>query len=223
MTPTDVAEQVAAELGRYVSTAANPRVAIAVPGGSVADVVFPHFAALAIEWPCVDVTWVDERVVPPDHHDSNVHAAKRLWLDRLAPGPRIIAPPFSPDADRMAADWQTALVAALGLPPRLDIAILGAGPDGHVASIFPSHPSLERDDLWAAGVHHAPKPPPERVTLTRATFAHARELWVVAFGREKGAVIREARDNSRSSLPLARVVSAGPQVRWFLDDGAAGR
>jgi len=56
MTPTDVAEQVAAELASYVSTAANRRVALAVPGGSVADVVFLHFATLAIEWPRVDVT-----------------------------------------------------------------------------------------------------------------------------------------------------------------------
>ena len=120
----------------------------------------------------------------------------------------------------MAADWQTALVAALGTPPRLDIAILGVGPDGHVASIFPRHPSLDREDLWAVGVHDAPKPPPERVTLTRAALAHASELWVVAFGGEKAAAIREARADPHSSLPLARVVAASQRVRWFLDDAA---
>jgi 6-phosphogluconolactonase len=223
MTPTEVAEQVAAELARYARAAAGARIALAVPGGSVADVVFPRFAALAIDWSRVDVTWVDERVVPPEHPDSNVYVAKRLWLDRLEPSPRLIVPPFSPDADRMAAEWQAALVEALGAPPRLDIAILGAGPDGHVASIFPGHVSLDRDGLWAVGVHNAPKPPPERVTLTRATLARANELWVVAFGSEKAAVIREAREDPGSSLPLARVVTAGPRVRWFLDDAAAGR
>jgi 6-phosphogluconolactonase len=223
MTPTDVAEQVAAELERTVAAVTGPRrVALAVPGGSVAEVVFPHFASLPIDWTRIDITWVDERVVPPDHPDSNVRAAKCLWLDHLAaPGPQIIPPPFSPDADRMAADWQTALVSALGTPPRLDVALVGVGPDGHVASIFPGHPSLDREDLWAVGVHGAPKPPPDRVTLTRATLAHATELWVVAFGREKAAVIREARDNPRSPLPLARVVAAGPRVRWFLDAAAS--
>jgi 6-phosphogluconolactonase len=221
MTPTEVAEQVATELARGVVSAAAPRVALAVPGGSVAELVFPRLTSLALDWCRIDVTWVDERVVPPDHPDSNVHIAKRLWLDRLAPGPRIIPPPFSPDADRMAAGWQAALVATLGSPPRLDIAILGVGPDGHVASIFPGHPSLDREDAWAVGVHDAPKPPPERVTLTRAALARASELWIVAFGREKAAVVREARTDPGSPLPLARVVSAGPRVRWFLDDAAA--
>jgi 6-phosphogluconolactonase len=168
------------------------------------------------------VTWVDERVVPPDHPDSNVRVARHHWLDHLpTPGPRIIVPPFSADADQMAADWQTALVTALGTPPHLDVAMLGVGPDGHVASIFPRHPSLDREDLWAIGVHNAPKPPPDRVTLTRAALAHASEVWVVAFGGEKAAAIREARGDPHSSLPLARVVAASQRVRWFLDDAAA--
>jgi 6-phosphogluconolactonase len=223
VTPTEVAEQVAAELAKYARTAAGARISLAVPGGSVADVVFPFFAALAIDWSRVDITWVDERVVPPDHHDSNVYAAKRLWLNRLDPSARLIVPPYSPDADRMAGEWQTLLVEALGAPPRLDIVILGAGPDGHVASIFPNHPSLDRDDLWAAGVHDAPKPPPERVTLTPATLARANELWVVAFGSAKAAIVRDARDDPRSTLPLARVVNSGPLVRWFLDTAAAAQ
>ena len=221
MTPTDVAEQVASEFARTVAAAADRRVALAVPGGSAAELVFPRFVSLAIDWSRIDVTWVDERVVPPDHPDSNVRLAAHLWLDHLAaPVPRVIRPPFSADADRMAADWQTALVAALGTPPRLDIAIMGVGPDGHVASIFPRHPSLDREDLWAVGVHDAPKPPPERVTLTRAALAHASELWIVAFGGEKAAAIREARADPHSSLPLARVVAASQRVRWFLDDAA---
>ena len=67
MTPTDVAEQVATDLARTVTAAdAGRRVALAVPGGSVADLVFPRFARLAVDWSRVDVTWVDERVVPPD-------------------------------------------------------------------------------------------------------------------------------------------------------------
>ena len=222
MTPTDVAAEVARELARYVGATAERRVALAVPGGSVAELAFPRFAMLALDWSQVDLTWVDERVVPPDHPDSNVFAARRLWLDRVAPGPRLIAPPYAPDADEMASTWERALVTTLGTPPKLDIAILGAGPDGHVASIFPGHPSLEREDAWAIGVHDAPKPPPERVTLTRAALTRAAEIWIVAFGREKAAVIRDARSDPSSTLPLARVITAAHRVRWFLDDAASG-
>jgi 6-phosphogluconolactonase len=223
MTPTDVAEHVATELARTVSAVdASRRVALAVPGGSVAELLFPRLARLTLDWSRIDVTWVDERVVPPDHTDSNVCAARRHWLDRLAaPGPRIIAPSFSADTDRMAADWQAALIDALGTPPRLDIAMLGVGPDGHVASIFPRHPSLDREDAWVIGVHDAPKPPPERVTLTRAALALASELWIIAFGRGKAAAIREARADPHASSPLAQVVAAAKRVRWFLDDAAA--
>jgi 6-phosphogluconolactonase len=223
MTPTDVAEEVVTELARTVAAAdAGRRVALAVPGGSVAELLFPRLARLALDWSRIDVTWVDERVVPPDHPDSNVGVARRHWLDQLAaPGPRIITPSFSMDADRMAADWQAALIGALGTPPRLDVALLGVGPDGHVASIFPRHPSLDREDAWVIGVHDAPKPPPERVTLTRAALAQASELWVIAFGHEKAAAIREAQADPYASSPLAHVIAAGPRVRWFLDDAAA--
>jgi len=222
MTPTDVAECVTDEFAKVVAAETGRRFVLGVPGGSVAELVFPRFASRAIDWSRIDVTWVDERVVPPDHPDSNVYVARRHWLDHLvAPGPRLISPSFFMDADRMAAAWEAVLVAALGTPPRIDIAMLGVGPDGHVASIFPSHPSLDRQDRWVIGVHDAPKPPPERVTLSRATLAHASELWVIAFGREKAAVIREARADPLSSLPLALVVAASKSVRWFLDDAAA--
>src|SRR4029453_4056360 len=116
MTPTDVAEEVVTELARTVAAAdAGRRVALAVPGGSVAELLFPRLARLALDWSRIDVTWVDERVVPPDHPDSNVGVARRHWLDQLAaPGPRIITPSFSMDAHPMAADWQGGPVRRLG-------------------------------------------------------------------------------------------------------------
>jgi 6-phosphogluconolactonase len=204
------------------AASAGSRVAVAVPGGSVAEIVFPRLAVLTLDWSRIDVTWVDERVVPPDHPDSNVRATRLHWLDLLPPpGPRIIAPPFAASAGHVARAWEDSLVAALGSPPRLDIAMLGVGPDGHVASLFPNHPALACEDAWVVGITDAPKPPPVRVTLTRAALAHAAELWIVAFGREKASVIREARHDPDSPLPLARVIASGPRVRWFLDDEAA--
>ena len=200
------------------------RFAVAVPGGSVATRVFPRLATLVLDWQAIDLTWVDERVVSAGDPESNLRATEDNWLTRIqGPGPRLIAPPVelqSPDA--VAAAWQAQLVRTLGDPPRLDVAILGVGPDGHVASLFPGHPVLLRTDAWALGVDDSPKPPPARVTLTQATLSRARELWMVAFGREKAAVLAEARRVADSRLPVAVVARSGPAVRWFLDDAAAG-
>ena len=214
------ADEVAAQVSeRFLAQAtaalsAGRRFAVAVPGGSVATKVFPH----------LDLTWVDERVVPGSDPESNRRATVDNWLSRMSgPGPRLIAPPVELQApDVVAAAWQTALVEALGNPPRLDVAILGVGPDGHVASLFPDHAALSRTDAWALGVSDSPKPPPARVTLTVATLARARELWFVAFGREKAAAIAEAQSAPDSHLPVAVLARSGPAVRWFLDDAASG-
>ena len=77
-------------------------------------------------------------------------------------------------------------------------------------------------DVWVAGVSDSPKPPPARVTLTLATLAHAREIWIVAFGSSKAAAIADARRNPASMLPVAIVARSGPQVRWILDSEADG-
>jgi len=113
-------------------------------------------------------------------------------------------------------------VTAVGSPPRLELAVLGVRSDGHVASLFPSHPVLDCLDVWGAGVSDSPKPPPARVTLTLATLAHAREIWIVAFGSSKAAAIADARRNPASMLPVAIVARSGPQVRWILDSEADG-
>ena len=225
MSPAEVVDAVVTTLDSRVraALAAGRRFALAVPGGSFATNVFPTLATLDLDWARVDLTWVDERVVPVSDPESNQKAARDLWLSRLrGPGPRLIAPPVTMGGvAQVAAAWQAALVTTLGSPPRLDLAVLGVGPDGHVASLFPSHPVLDCLDVWVAGVSDSPKPPPSRVTLTLATLAHAREIWVVAFGHSKAAAIADARGNPNSALPVALVARSGPPVRWFLDDDAA--
>jgi 6-phosphogluconolactonase len=226
MSPAEVADAVTTALASRVraTLASDRRFALAVPGGSFATHVFPSLGTLDLDWSLVDLTWVDERVVPVSDPESNQKAARDLWLSHLAgPGPRVIAPPVAMGGvAQVAAAWQAALVTTLGSPPRLDVAVLGVGADGHVASLFPSHPVLECLDVWVAGVSDSPKPPPSRVTLTLATLAHAREVWIVAFGGSKAAAIADARGNPHSTLPVALVARSGPTVRWFLDSAAGG-
>jgi 6-phosphogluconolactonase len=226
MTPAGVAAEVVATFGQRVAAAfaRQPRFAVAVPGGSVATAVFPRLAALDLDWSRLDLTWVDERVVPFTDRESNVGLTRELLMTPLgAKSPRAILPPVDAgDPARVAARWELALIDALGSPPRLDLAILGMGPDGHVASLFVNHAVVAVNDHWTAGVTDAPKPPPRRVTLTVPTFAQAAEIWIVAFGAEKAAAAAAARRDPASALPVAVVARAGPPVRWFLDDEAAG-
>ena len=225
MTRDEVAAEAAAAFDVRVTETLQrqARFAVAVPGGSVATSVFPRLAELSLPWDRLDLTFVDERLVPVSDPDSNRGAAEAQWIDRLgATRPRLIAPPVAcVDPDVVAAAWQSSLVDALGSPPRLDLAILGMGSDGHVASLFAGHPILDRHGAWTAGLTDSPKPPPARVTLTLDALVAAAEIWVVAFGREKAAAVADARENAASQLPVALVARAARRVRWFLDAAAS--
>jgi 6-phosphogluconolactonase len=235
-----LAAEFAARLARAVRRAvrARGRFALAVPGGSVAAALLPRLAGAAIDWTDVDLFWCDERAVPPDHPDSNYGAARRLWLDRLAPpGPRVHRMEAGggdrpgtrsfaggSDLDTAAAAYARVLRDSLGDPPRLDMALLGVGPDGHVASLFPGHAALEERIRPVLAIADAPKPPPRRLTLTLPVLIAARQVTIAAFGAEKAAVIRAAiEDDRRFDLPVARLVRAARRPLLLLDPAAAGR
>jgi 6-phosphogluconolactonase len=226
VTRDEVAADAAAALDDRVTHALEhqSRFAIAVPGGSVATTVFPRFAELRLPWSRVDITFVDERLVPPSDRESNLGAARSHWIDRVGTArPRVIAPPVERgDPSVVAERWQAGLVETLGEPLHLDLAVLGMGPDGHVASLFPGHALLDRRGAWAAGLTDSPKPPPARVTLTLDALLAAHEIWVIAFGRDKAPAVAEARNNPQSRLPVAIVTRAARRVTWYLDDAASG-
>lgn len=225
MAPDSVAAQVAAAFADAVTHAATTRrrFLCAVPGGSVASRVFPHIARHALPWSIVDIFLADERLVADDHADSNARAVRQHWLAHV----EAAGPVFHPmttvgvGADQAASLASTTLCAIAGTPPRLDLVMLGVGPDGHVASLFPELSEWRDSPDWVLAVHDAPKPPPDRLSLGLATLAVAREIWFVAFGAEKAAAIAEARAVPHSPLPVAVVARSGPRVRWFLDDGAS--
>jgi 6-phosphogluconolactonase len=200
------------------AVAARGRFACALPGGSVAERLFPALARLDLPWPQVHAFFGDERAVPPDHPDSNVGLARRLWLDAV---PAVVHPmPTGGDLDAGAAAYAADLRATLGNPPRLDLALLGMGPDGHVCSLFPDRPL---PGGLVAVVRDSPKPPQVRLTLTMETLTAARAIWVAAFGASKAAIVREAIAQIDSGLPVARALRAGPPSLLLLDPDAASR
>jgi 6-phosphogluconolactonase len=197
------------------------RLSLALSGGSVATTFFPALAASPIDWTRVAFFWGDERAVAETHPDSNVGLARRLWLGP-ARVPEANVHPIraeGPDLAQAAAAYAHVLTRELGTPPRLDVALLGVGPDGHVCSLFPGHSALDATG-WTAAVSDAPKPPPRRVTLTMATLHAAGRTILVATGAGKAAVVRDALRDARSDLPFARVLRRGGSTVLLLDEDA---
>jgi len=209
------------ECGRVQAT--RRRFTVALPGGSVATTCFPRLARLPIDWDRCEFFWVDERAVPPGDPESNYGAAQSLWLKPAGvPAARIHRMSADdPDLDKAAESYTDVITRFGQRPPRLDYVILGVGPDGHVASLFPGHVLLSEARRLVAAVHDAPKPPPRRMTLTLPLLAGAGRVVVAAFGHAKAEVMREALTNPESALPVAMVLRHAERPLILLDRDAA--
>jgi 6-phosphogluconolactonase len=203
--------------------AARGHFACALPGGSVATAFFPALATAHVPWDKVDLFWADERCVAPHDADSNYGLAHRLWLAHRPPrAPRVHRMRGEmPDPNAAAAAAEHALLEVLGAPPRLDVVLLGVGPDGHVASLFPGHPALRERTRWVVAIDDAPKPPPARLTLTLPALALAHSIWIAALGDSKAGVVHAMLEEPASLLPAALATRASAATLWLLDTGAA--
>lgn len=196
---------------------------VALPGGSVALQCFRVLAGLSIDWRRVHFFWVDERAVPASDPESNYAVAKALWFDPAKVPIESIhrMPADDPDLERAAAAYSGELTRTLGSPPCIDYLLLGVGPDGHVASLFPDRPAVAADERWVAPVMDAPKPPPARLTLTMAALVGAERLVVVAFGASKAQALANAVERPGSPLPLSVALQRSKRP-LVLADQAAG-
>lgn len=221
-----VAEQLLVKLAAIQSEGRVPSVVLT--GGTIAEDVHRAAAALksdVVDWTRVDFWWGDERYVPADSSDRNARQAELDLLDVVGAAPaRVHA---MPAADEMHPDLETAAAAYAAELERdedgpFDLVLLGLGPDGHVASLFPGSAQLDVDDRAVVAVPGSPKPPPERISLTFRTLNSTDEVWFLVSGEGKaGAVARAlAEDGSIHETP-ARGVTA-PDATWWLDEAAAG-
>ncbi len=196
----DLATSVAGAFLRAVTVLQDvgeiPRVALT--GGTIADAIHREIARLGadtdVDWSRIDFFWGDERFVAPDSPDRNALQAHEAFLDLLGVDPaRVHEIPSTADAasvDAAAASYaDTVRAAGTG---NFHVLMLGVGPDGHIASLFPGHPQLDVDDLVAVGVTDSPKPPPERVSLTFPALNRADEVWFVVSGADKAEPVGRA-------------------------------
>jgi 6-phosphogluconolactonase len=196
------ADLVAAALGEGVRT-------LALAGGSTPKAAYELLAGMPLEWGRVTILFGDERCVPPDDPESNYAMVRGSLLARVAPG-AVVRMPAELGAEA-AAEWYDAALRRLG---RLDLVLLGLGEDGHTCSLFPGHPALRSQSL-AAPVHGAPKPPPDRVTLTLRTLNEARRCVFLATGAGKRDALAKVQ---RGEVPAGQVQGA----EWLVDRAAAG-
>lgn len=207
----DDPESVAREVAELVADAirAGAR-SLVLAGGSTPARAYQLLAEKPVEWGRVAVLFGDERCVPPEHPESNYLMARRSLLDRVSPA-TVHRMPGELGAET-AAELYEPVVRALS---PLDLVLLGMGPDGHTASLFPGHPMLAAEGL-VVGVHDAPKPPPDRVSLTLGALRAARRVVFVVTGTDKAAAFAAA---SRGEVPSGMV----PDAEYLVDRAAASQ
>lgn len=191
----------------------------------------------AVDWTGVHLWWGDERFLPSGDPERNETQARDALIERL-PVPAVNVHPIpGPDAEGIDAPEDAAEAYATTLAsfasatphsddagpsvPTFDVALLGVGPDGHIASLFPGHDTLEVTDRAVVGVHGSPKPPPERVSLTLPALEAATEVWLVVAGGAKS----EAVGRALAGDDVRRTPAAGARGRartlWLLDTDVA--
>lgn len=209
----------------------NPeQVRICLTGGSTPRRLYELLATPAwreqIPWRRVHWFMTDDRFVPQDDPLSNIGMARAAFLDACAPSANVHAIPTSaatPDeaAERYEHELRSFHSTSLDQqPPLFDLVLMGIGPDGHTASLFPNATTLAEQQKWAVGVAHANVAPfVPRATLTFPALASTKEMLFLISGGEKRDILTRA--FSGEDLPAVRAHAAHGETIWLLDQAAA--
>jgi 6-phosphogluconolactonase len=194
---------------------------VVLTGGSTPRVAYELAAELEPDWSRVEVWWGDERCVPPDDQASNYAMAKRALLDRLGQPPAAIHRMQGElGRDEGAAEYRHEL-AGVGA---FDLVLLGLGPDGHIASLFPGFPTLDVTNRDVVGSEAGHEPFIDRISLTLPRLCRTRELLFVVTGEGKAdAVARALAGEPSHEAPGSLARASEGTTRAVLDPAAAAR
>jgi 6-phosphogluconolactonase len=216
---------------------AHGTASLVLTGGGIGTAVLAELAAApardAVDWRHIDIWWGDERFLPSGDPERNETGARAALLDHVDVDPARVHPmppsdgPDGDDPEAAAARYAAELEKAAtpedhGPVPSFDILMLGIGPEGHVASLFPGMPALY-DERPVVAVRGAPKPPPTRLSLTFASINAAKEVWILASGAEKARAVALALSDAGPKQVPAAAARGRLRTLFLLDTEAAAQ
>ena len=220
----ELANQAAArQLQALIAFQTEDRVAqLCLTGGRIALRIYARLAELVagseLDPARLELWWGDERFLPTDDPERNAGPTLATLAGRFSLAPSRTHPMPAADGVIDAGAGAATYAKELG-DTRFDLVLLGMGEDGHVASIFPDHPSGEPSTQTVMGVSDSPKPPSERISLTVNALNRSGQVWFLVSGPEKATSLREALEGDQR-LPAARVHGEEATV-WLIDQAAA--
>jgi len=201
---------------------------VALSGGSTPKKLFDELVRrgrAALPWDRIELWWGDERCVPPDHPDSNYGMTKQHLIDPLELDPARIHRLEGERAPiQAAADYERALVSALGAPPVFDLVWLGMGPDGHTASLFPHSAGVrDKTSYVIANAVDSPltKGPTTRLTITLPVIDAAHHVRFLVGGADKADTLAQVARGPSELYPSSLVTAA--DLVWFVDRAAGAK
>jgi 6-phosphogluconolactonase len=224
--PAQLAARAADWIARVIA-AHDGSFRFALSGGSTPRALYRELATRshdAVDWKRVEFFWIDERFVPPDSADSNLHMARETLLAHIPALPANIHPiPTGGDPDAAARAYEATLKMVYGADaldparPLFDLVLLGLGNDGHICSLLPGSPALDEKRRWVVAVTQGR--PEVRITLTYPSVQSSRVTAFLVAGIDKAEAVRAVRAGD-TTLPGARLRPEGELV-WLLDRAAA--
>ena len=220
LTLCDDAEEVASVVADELVAAARGASSIALTGGSSPGRAYELAAEREPDWSAASLWWGDERCVPPEDEHSNFRLAREQLLDRLEAGPREVQRIRGELGAAEAAREYDELLRGV----QLDLVLLGIGPDGHAASLFPEQPTLDERERRAIPAEPKLEPFVERVTMTLPVLCSAPLVLFIVSGEQKAEAVEHAFGRPPSpATPSSLVRSDGGRTRVVADRAAASR
>jgi 6-phosphogluconolactonase len=222
-----IVESVAAAAAERIAARVRAGGSIALSGGSTPRAAHEKVADMGLDWSRTALWFGDDRAVAPDHEHSNYRMAKESLLDHIeGPAPEVHRIRGELGADEAAEQYEAELRDAFPeSPPALDLLLLGMGPDGHTASLFPGDAALNERERLAVGVPvpgMAPLVP--RVTLTLPVLDAAHEVVFLISGEDKAeAAARAFADAPSPETPSSLISAEHGTLTVLLDEPAAAR
>jgi len=218
-----ISDQLTEDAARLIADAAEAGSHIALTGGSTPKAAYARAAELGVDWSRCELWFGDERCVEPDHEHSNFKMARDSLLSKIEPrAVHRMQGELGPEDGALSYERELNGVFGDDAVPALELILLGLGPDGHCASLFPGNPELGIRDRWVAGVEQPGMAPlVARITLTLPVLDAGKRVVFIVSGEEKaGAVVRAFGSNRQTpDVPASLLQPSGELV--LLCDAAA--